>query len=342
MFRQYYIKNIIIYIMPFNITNSVGRYAKNISVSGSLWVATGTSGNVIVTSKSGTNWSKSSVTDFLGQSVAYGNNTWVAVGGSKIIFSTNNASTWENAASNPSVTSLKRVAYGKDASGANLWIAVNNFVPAIIKSIDGNDWSVANSVSGLTYANDVAYGKDASGVGLWVAVGGSKIVTSTNGNNWNIATVVSSFTAPVCVAYGKDASGVGLWVAGADSGTSKLAFSYSGTSWTNIQFSTTVYALAYGKDASGAGLWIAACNQSIFKSTNGINNWLNTNTTVLTSLNAYGIANGIDASGQNLWIVVGSTSNTGNAIVSSSDGTTWSRVDANGGIQYPNDVAFKV
>ena len=177
-----------------------------------LWVAVG-QGGLIAKSTDGNIWTpaagsgtnKGGITDN-GRGVAYGKDgtgagLWVAVGDGGLIAKSTDGNVWTPTAfvdgvnGKGGITGAGRgVAYGKDALGAGLWVAVG-FDGLIAKSSDGNVWTPAATVSGVsgkggitTYAYGVAYGKDALGAGLWVAVGqGGVIAKSTDGNVWTPA-----------------------------------------------------------------------------------------------------------------------------------------------------------
>jgi hypothetical protein len=273
------------------ISSSFGvAYGKDGAGKG-LWVAVG-SGGVIAKSTDGIVWTPAGnvggLSDF-GAGVAYGkDNTgkglWIAVGnqgndGGVIVKSTD-GNTWTSTGSmtNTSgiisvagLTSVARgVAYGKDALGKGLWVAVGG-TGIIAKSSDGNIWTPAGNVGGMIETGrGVAYGKDETGKGLWIAVGqGSLITKSTDGNIW---TPVAGLTYNVGgitsyaygVAYGRDGTGAGLWVAVGGGGI--IAKSSDGNVWTpaftsvagNVGGITTEgYGVAYGKDALGKGIWVA-------------------------------------------------------------------------------------
>ncbi len=112
--------------MPFNVFNSVARLKKNRGLSGvtdANWVAVGESSRFISKSLDGNNWTGA------------GSVTGIATNGFG-------------------------VAYGKDGTGAGLWVAVGAG-GLIAKSSDGNLWSAAGSKGGLsTYGLGVAYGKE--------------------------------------------------------------------------------------------------------------------------------------------------------------------------------------
>ena len=127
---------------------------------------------------------------------------WVAVGGGALIAKSTDGNVWTPAATVSSVsgkggitTSGSGVAYGKDGTGAGLWVAVGQG-GLIAKSTDGNVWTPAATKGGITdIGSGVAYGKDALGAGLWVAVGyGGLIAKSTDGNVWTPAGNVGGIT----------------------------------------------------------------------------------------------------------------------------------------------------
>ena len=236
-------------------------YGKNASGAG-LWVAVGTNA-VIAKSTNGNVWTpaatKGGISSY-GFGVAYGKDgagagLWVAVGSGGIIAKSTDGNIWTPAATVSGVSGKggittygQGVAYGKDALGAGLWVAVGGG-GIIAKSTDGNIWTPAATVSGvtgkggITYGYGVAYGKDGTGAGLWVAVGeGGVIAKSTDGNVWTPAYIstygnVGGITGiGFGVAYGKDALGAGLWVAAATDGI--IAKSLDGNVWTPVNGST--------------------------------------------------------------------------------------------------------
>ena len=171
-----------------------------------LWVAVG-DGTPIVKSTDGNTWTAVGNNGGFGQGrdVTYGkDNTgaglWIAVGGgTSLIAKSYDGNIWTPAAGSGTnkggITDNGRgVAYGKDGTGAGLWVAVGDG-GLIAKSTDGNVWTPTafvdgvNGKGGITGAGrGVAYGKDALGAGLWVAVGqGGVIAKSTDGNVWTPA-----------------------------------------------------------------------------------------------------------------------------------------------------------
>ena len=276
---------------------------------------------------------------------------WVAVGGGSLIAQSYNGNVWTPAATVSGVTgkggittSGFGVAYGKDETGAGLWVAVGQG-GLIAKSTDGNVWTPAATVSGVTgkggitsYGFGVAYGKDDLGAGLWVAVGqGGLIAKSTDGNVWTPAATKGGITSyGFGVAYGKDGTGAGLWVA--VGGIGIIAKSTDGNVWTPAATVSGVIGkggitsygrgVAYGKDNLGNGLWVAVGQGGLIaKSTDG-NVWTPAATKGGIITSGYGVAYGKDDLGAGLWVAVGE----GGIIAKSTDGNVWTPAGNVGGI----------
>ena len=338
------------------------------------WVAVGW-GEIIAKSSNGNDWTaaagsttnKGGLTS--GRAVAYGKDgtgagLWVAVGGGVIIAKSSDGNVWTPAATNPNIVgkagiqSGYGVAYGKDGTGAGLWVAVGDGL-LIAKSTDGNVWTPTAFVDGINgkggitnYGYGVAYGKDGNGAGLWVAVGeGGLIAKSTDGNVWSAAVTFGDLTTRVRgVAYGKNNSGSGLWVVVGQGAI--IASSSNGSYWTaaptNPDFVgkgglTSGYGVAYGKNALGAGLWVAVGQGGIIaKSPNGYN-WTPAYTSVAGNVGGItgigtAVAYGKDGNGAGLWVAVGD----GGIIAKSTDGNIWTPAATKGGITtYGWGVAFK-
>ena len=268
-----------------------------------LWVAVG-EGELIAKSLDGNVWTpaatvsgvtgKGGITNY-GFGVAYGKDNlgaglWVAVGGGGLIAKSTDGNVWTPAATNTDgskggITGYGYgVAYGKDGTGAGLWVAVGKG-GFIAKSTDGNVWTPAADKGGITDSGrNVAYGKDALGAGLWVVVGeGGIIAKSTDGNVWTPAAGSATNKGGITdqgrgIAYGKDGTGAGLWVATGWGGI--IAKSTDGNVWTPAATVSGVsgkggviapaLGVAYGKDETGTEIWVAVGNGgTIAKSTNG-------------------------------------------------------------------------
>jgi hypothetical protein len=238
-------------------------------------VANGGTGNRVMTSSNGINWTiRNSAADNSWRSVAYGNGLWVAVSsngiGNRRVMTSPDGITWTirtGAANN----SWRSVAYGN-----GLWVAVawsgsgNN----VMTSPDGINWTLRTSAADYLW-NSVAYGN-----GLWVAVTVSGVInsvmTSPDGITWTIRTS-SADNSWRSVAYGN-----GLWVAVASYGTgtgNRVMTSPDGITWTSRTSAAdnAWYSVAYGN-----GLWVAVStedsgNGRVMTSPDGITWTLRTN-----------------------------------------------------------------
>jgi hypothetical protein len=315
--------------MPFNILNSVAKLPKNFVGVQNLWVAVGditsTSIKPFYSSLNGKDtWTQGTSTNFFQrlewQSVAYGKGTWVAVAsdGNDIAYS-NDGKIWSK--TNGNYDRGRRVAYGKDNTGADIWVIIGYGSSSVLLSwsSDGLNWNSSGSIGGGN-PMAVAYGKDASGAGLWVASSDTSIVYSSTGKgNWNIATYISSVSR---IAYGKDASGAGLWIA--TTPTNGYS-STNGSIWSIVSGMGGHSNVAYGKDASGAGVWVAGSSSLpyIKYSSNGTNWTATTSIERNGCVDVYAIAYGKDGSGNGLWLISGSSS--GNTLFHSANGKNWTK-----------------
>ena len=338
--------------MPFNITNSVGRYAKNKAKKAGIWVAVG-SGSKFITSTDGNDWKSTASTGGITQGLclAYGLNDlgdglWLAggFGGSGIARSTD-GNNWVSVPNNNSLqTSAYGIQYGKDASGVGLWVSsgdYNNTSRLSISRKGTTEWTSNLQLGGISLGSSFVYANN-----LWVACGqpGNSIATSSNGTSWTGITANGGLsTFAYRVAYGQDASGAGLWIVVGE-GANTIARSTSGTSWTGITanggVSTSGRGVAYGKDASGAGLWVVVGNgaNTIATSTNGTS-WTGITANGGMNTSGLGVAYGQDGSGAGLWIAVGTGTN---SVVKSTNGTNWTAVKSNSGFyaSYLSDVKY--
>jgi hypothetical protein len=322
--------------MPFNILNSVAKLPKNFGGVKNLWVAVGdmiNSGNPFYSSSNGKNtWTQGTgTTGNYYASVAHGKGTWVAVtlNGNEIAYSMD-GKVWQTTTA-ASYFSGRGVAYGKDNTGADLWVIAGGSSSSSLMfwSTNGINWNSSSSIGGST-GLAVAYGKDASNAGLWVATATDLAVkpikySSTGKGNWVDASVNTG--AVNTIAYGKDASGAGLWIAGAGN----ILKSVDGKNWITIPYITggiySVSKVAYGKDASGAGLWVAGSgfNPFIAYSSNG-NDW---SATTSTERNGCGevnsVAYGKDGSGNGLWLINGINAGYQKTFFHSQNGKNWTQ-----------------
>ena len=231
---------------------------QKIAYGNGVWVMCGS--NKFATSTNGTSWTACATNGGLTSAVinvAFGKDNlgadlWIGIGyasiaANTIVRSTDGGNSWVACATNGGINSYGRgVAYGLDASGAGLWVAVGQPTTggnAIAYSSNGNNWTACTNAQCDSFTsnnNCVAYGKDASGAGLWVIAGVATIsrypiATSPDGINWTKRLVNTAFTNNVAnsVAYGQDALGNWLWVAVGNGGNC-IATSTNGTTWTGI------------------------------------------------------------------------------------------------------------
>jgi hypothetical protein len=270
--------------MPFNITNSVGRYAKNGGINIDPFMVIGNDTGKIVTSADGNIWALKDMGTFESiNGIAYGAGLWVAVGNSSnLTWTSTNGTTW-GSTPNTIFTQAGGIGFGKDGAGANLWVAVGgtSFIGSspIATSPNGTTWTTRTNVGlGTNCLADVAFGKDNLNNNLWVAVvegnNGNTFASSPNGTDWTGRGII--IYNPRGVAFGKNDSGANLWVAtGRASGSNHIAISSNGTtSWTGISATggiTSGKSVAYGKDGSGVGLW--GCCWQWWKQYCNFNNW---------------------------------------------------------------------
>ena len=176
-----------------------------ISYGNGNWIAVCNGVSTTIISTDGSNWSDmSSQVAIYGRNLAYGNNKWIIVGDPGGMMYGNVGTGWVYPSNNGGIVRGYGVAYGKDGTGAGLWVVVGTG-SVIATSADGTNWSAVPTINcgGLTAGYSVAYGKDSNGTGLWVAIGaGSIIVTSQNGSIWRAVPSVSLGGITTTAGYG--------------------------------------------------------------------------------------------------------------------------------------------
>ena len=187
----------------------IGSSGRGVAYGNGVWVAVGGGLSVLnsiaYSTDNGNSWTGrgNTIVGQHGRAVAYGDNTWVAVSigsGANTIATSTDGNIWVGRGNNiitngDNVRGGLSVAYGKDSSGNNLWIAGGGRISAsasigntIARSTtNGNTWIGLGTSIFSDAVNGVAYGKDSLGGNLWVAVGfgGNTIATSPDGTNWN-------------------------------------------------------------------------------------------------------------------------------------------------------------
>jgi hypothetical protein len=263
-----------------------------------IWVAINTQGQ-IARSPNGLQWTDASGsfgTDgtYYTYGIAHGmdantNPLFVAVGkiknGNTILYSSD-GNVWATASGSfgSGVGSGDRygssVAFGTDASGYTLWVAVGSgSVSDILTSHNGKTWNnVSDQIDPLVGSDKlsgyaVAFGYDPLGSPLWVATGFSNTLWSSDGQTWNIS-YGSPFSLVGGGGYGVAYNGV-LWVAvgSNNSNVHTIRYSPDGRTWYNASgtmFDVLGTSVTY--DSSG---WIAVgddtSGNNILHSDDGIN-----------------------------------------------------------------------
>lgn len=300
-----------------------------ITAANNLFFASGSNG-FVATSSDGITWTTRSIgtTDTI-CAAAFGGGTYVVVGGafgsSAAIYSSTNLTSWTNR-SPSSVVQLTGV-----ARSGSIFVAVGTSGGVIWSSPDGATWTSRNS--GTSGFRGIVFGGS-----TFVAFGdsASEVRTSTDGITWTARTsnAANSLSAG---AYGNSSFIIGgqngVMVTSTDGITwTLLARSYTGTYFVNNVYivcgssglltstdgmtwaprsvaGATVYAVAYG-----AGLYVAVSTSGAIYTSPDLTTW-----TSRTS----GVANNItDVTFGNGRFIA----NSGTAIISSTDGITWSTV----------------
>lgn len=233
--------------------------------------------------------------------LAYGNGTWVAVGGTGLVDQSADSVTWTSVSAGFGAVALAAVAYGNGlwiVGGDNEWRSSPDLVT----------WSAISEPAGWSTIYNLHYA-----AGLWVAVGdGGRVATSTDGATWTNRTSGFSSSDVRCVTYG-----AGLWVIGGNDG--KVATSDTGTTWTlrSSSFgSNAILGLTYAN-----GLFVAVgVGGNIMTSVDALV-WTGRTSITSASLNEV-------AYGYGRFVAVG----TGSTFITSPDGIAWSarRIDTGG------------
>ena len=245
--------------------------------------------------------------------VAWGNNTWVAVGArGKIAYSSDGRS-WTAV---PPGTNVGQTGFpatgtasgiGAVAFGNGMFIAVGN---RMASSPDGRTWTAVTSNLSFTITS-IAYGG-----GRWVVVGGNgQTAYSTDGRTWTAvdASAVFGRVAVNAVAYGNN-----RFVAVA---YRNVAYSSNGTSWIAVDTSNifvsstnTVNGITYGGNRFVAAGMMGRIGYSADGAT-----W-----TAMTNANNTPLGGSVNdvAFGNNRYVAVGD----GGQVAYSPDAATWTAV----------------
>ena len=180
-----------------------------------------------------------------------------------IFISSNFGETWSSGATD---SRSLGITYGKDASGAGMWVATAgrrdrdvaaSAANTMAYSYDGKLWRGIAASAGLSeQAWTVAYGKDGFGVGMWVAGGYDRtcgLKWSYDGVSWNATTGASGASVWTGMAAGRrvlsvywngsmwlastsdtrngEPRGTGIAANNASSAPGYLLYSYNGKNW---------------------------------------------------------------------------------------------------------------
>jgi uncharacterized repeat protein (TIGR02543 family) len=296
-----------------------GNPLRDVAYGNGTFVSVGGNGSII-TSSDGVTWTNrtSGISDTL-NGVTYGNGTFVAVGGSGSILASPDGAAWTIRSSGISDT-LYGVTYGNGT-----FVAVGGTTTSpycwggpILTSPDGVTWTIENSGSDLCIFS-VTYGN-----GTFVAVGGNgksagTILISPDGVTWTATILVGTVLSGV--TYGN-----GIFVAVGRSGA--ILTSPDGMTWT-IRTSGT------NSDLSGVtcgnGIFVAIGGDTILASPDGVT-W----TTRTSGTDFYLIR---VTYGNGTFVAVGSS-----GIATSHDGVTWTTILGTvlSGVTYGNGIFVTV
>jgi hypothetical protein len=224
------------------------------------YVAVGEGEFTIATSIDGQAWTGVSSVLLSVSGIAYGNDIWIAVGGSLSTGMNNNIAIskdgyiW-NTQQFPKMIALN-VAYGD-----NKWVitiqqiqTTNNL---LLSNDNGMNWEYI--VLNMFVVYDVAFGENFSGINshLWVVTGDGEVSISSDCIKW-ISKMSNLPNKVNCVAFGKDNLNKNLCVVGGDSNgilwMNTIATSYDGTTWVSR---SKIINIVKGITYNNSNLWIA-------------------------------------------------------------------------------------
>jgi hypothetical protein len=220
-----------------NRTPANSGYFFDIAYGNSTFVAVGGSG-LVLTSTDGITWTKRNAGTNNLQGVTYGNGTFVAVGLSgKILTSSDNGAHWTPRASNIT-TPLDGVTYGNGT-----FVAVGWGGKILTSSDNGAHWTVRSSGTIFVNFYNVAYGNGTFVVVGWDSFGGKIFTSSNNGQSWT-SIALGSTKQLQGVTYGN-----GTFVAVGWGGTI-ITSSNNGVNWTSRSSGTTndIKAASFGNN----------------------------------------------------------------------------------------------
>ena len=175
----------------------------------------------------GTSWTDVTISSGIINDITWGNNYYIAVGGSGLIRYSTNMTSWTSVSSSPFNNAINGIAFG-GAAGNEVFVAVGDN-GKMGRSVNGTTWS---SVSSTQFGDtdtirSIIWGGPA-GQEKFVAVGDNGIAYSTNGTNWTKALSGSTFYS---IAWGGPA-GNEVFIAG---GTQRvMMYSKDAVTWTSV------------------------------------------------------------------------------------------------------------
>lgn len=233
-----------------------GNGLNAIAFGGGTFVTVGKLGMILVT-RDAANWRQedSQTTDEL-KGVAFGNQSFVSVGGyygggtlTGTITTLSKHGRWERCEV-PGLPGLLSIVYG---AGKFVAIGISG---TIVSSPDGKNWTFSNDSGDASDLLGVAFGS-----GRFVAVGaGGTLLTSINGTNWVHADSTTPWTIN-SVAFGN-----GLFVATASYGT--ILTSSDGQSWNNLGSGHILGRICFAK-----GLFVAVGVDGLINTSPDATNW---------------------------------------------------------------------
>ena len=203
-------------------SNLTGKYYAAVQDGG------GISNIALLTSNDLLNWtSNTSASSILytGNTIAYGNNTWV-LGSSGISYSlaySTDGNTWSGGINRSTMTSISSVVFG-----GNMFIAGGTGPGnTLAYSTNGSSWTAITSIVPEIFIYSVSYGN-----GTWVVggQGSNSIAYSSNGTSWTgISQPLGGNAAVFGICYGN-----GKFVAYGPGSTYNIIYSTNGSSWTGV------------------------------------------------------------------------------------------------------------
>ncbi len=248
-------------------------------------------------------------------SIAYGNGTFVGVGGG-LRFISHDGSNWTAYAS-PPILSPAGVAFG---NGLFVTFGMSNSTSRVIyQSTNGLNWNPL-------YTNAVPLVSASYGNGTWVFIGTNELLSASIASpNWNWSEYQPVFY-PNCITY---ANGAFVLIAELF-GSGYVFSSFDGVTWQFVHtFPQNPSNNSFGKIVYGNGVYVAnGFSQSFFYTSADLANWT-------TNSGLFQLSGTLTFGGGQF--VYSGTANGSAGIFSSSDGYSWTKVATNY-FSFPNSI----